>query len=331
MTPFRTPIPTPSFPFQLRHRDQLLSIGSCFAENIGSRLATSKFAICQNPFGILYNPMSILRGLQLIQAGYSFAENDLFLSRGLWHSFQHHSQFSNTDPKQVLTQLQSSLDAAHKTLQKCRCLFLTFGTAYVYQHIESDEIVANCHKLPASQFRKYRLATSEIVASYRALLVALNTTFPNLQIILTISPVRHIKDGILENQRSKATLLLAADTLCEIFDFVHYFPSYEYLMDDLRDYRFYAEDMLHPSKVAVDYIWRQFQQSFFSATTLQLQKKIEKISKSAAHRPFQVGSEAHQTFLRNLLTRIEILTREHPYLNFKQEKDGIYRQLSSNN
>lgn len=330
MSQFRIQVRPPKFPFQVDHQSGILSLGSCFAQNIGKRLAVLKFSICQNPFGILYNPISILNGLKYLDNNYQFTETDLFQYNDLWHSFQHHSQFSGLDKNEVLEVIQAEMQHATQAFQKCNRLFLTFGSAYVYEHLGSQQIVANCHKVPAKQFQKRRLEVSAIVDAYTPFLKQWKAAKPDLEVTLTVSPIRHIKDGIIENQRSKATLLLAIDKLCEALDFVHYFPAYELLMDDLRDYRFYAEDMLHPSKIAVDYVWQVFESSFLSETTLALNKQLHKLQQGLNHRPFQAASEAHQRFLGKLLKQIQQLERQYPYLSFEQEKGMVKTQLLRN-
>ncbi len=329
MNQFRTTLSASDFPFKISHQNQLLGLGSCFAEHIGARLERLKFPIVRNPFGILYNPMSMLKGLQLLQKQYQFSENDLFQHNGLWHSFQHHSQFSALDKAAVLAKIKKETQQASTALKQCDCLILTFGTAYVYKHLESQQIVANCHKLPARQFQKRRLGVAEIVEAYAPFLQEIQTANPALQVVLTLSPVRHIRDGIIENQRSKATLLLAVDALCEAFDFVHYFPAYELLMDDLRDYRFYATDMVHPSEVAIDYVWEHFQASLFSGETQQLNRQIQQVQQAAAHRPFQPKSVAHQTFLKKQLEKIRQLSEQYPILDFGEERSIFEANLNA--
>ena len=320
MSNFRTIFPLPEYPFQLHHQMMTISIGSCFAEHIGARLAALKFPICRNPFGILYNPMSIGNGLEFLLEDYLFKEEDLIQHHGIWHSFQHHSQFSGLDKAVVLGTIQKESEQAKAALKKVDCLILTFGTAYVYEHLEREQVVANCHKLAANNFRKHRLGVTEIVTAYRPLLQQLKNQNPAIKILFTVSPVRHIRDGIIENQRSKATLLLAIDALCEAFDFVHYFPAYEIVMDDLRDYRFYKADMVHPSEVAIDYVWDAFANSLFSEQSKQINRQIAKLQQAAAHRPFHVESEGHQSFLKKQLKKIELLSRQYAFLDFQEEQ-----------
>ena len=327
MSPFRTTLAVPNFPFQINHQGQILSIGSCFAENIGQRLETLKFPIKRNPFGILYNPMSILNALKSLHTGYEFTHKDLITYNGLWHSFWHHSQFSGEEQAAVLTDIQVQATEARKVLKACNRLLITFGTAYVYEHIARRQMVSNCHKIPAKNFQKKRLSIMEILAEYRVFLQELKSRNTDLEIIFTISPIRHIKDGIIENQRSKAVLLLAVEELCSTLDFVHYFPAYEILMDDLRDYRFYGEDMLHPSKVAVDYVWQQFESAFFNVKTLSLNRQIKKLQTGLSHRPFQPESEAHQTFLKKLFAQMKKLEASHPSLNFDSENEEFATKI----
>ena len=220
---FRTEINLPNYPFSIAYPNNIFSIGSCFASNMANQLQRLKFQVTDNPYGTLFNPISIANGLNLLLHNYEFSEHDLFTHQGLWHSYHHHSSFSGIDQTAVLNHLQYNSQQARTHLLNSDRILITLGSAYVHQHTTWGGIVANCHKLPANQFTKSKLGVSDITSAFVPVLEALKAQLPNLAILLTVSPVRHIKEGLVENQRSKATLLLAAEALCQ-FDFVHYFP-----------------------------------------------------------------------------------------------------------
>ncbi len=319
----RTELPAPSFPFRIRHEDQVLAIGSCFASHVGSRLERLKFKLLMQPCGIVFNPASIHQSIQQLLEGYTFSEYDLFEHQGLWHSYWHHSSFSGMDKQQVLNNIQQKTAVAQAFLARTNRLILTFGTAYAYHHLAQNIIVANCHKLPTQAFLKKRLTIEDILGLYVPLFQLLKSRNPDIEIILTVSPIRHTKDGIIENQRSKAILLLVTEALCQQFDFVHYFPAYEYMMDDLRDYRFYANDLVHPSDMAIEYVWQQFQTAFFDTATQRLNQQIEKIQKALAHRPQHPQSAAHQAFQQKQLAIIANLKIEYPNMSWATEEAMI--------
>ena len=317
MKVFRTPLPPLEYPSQINYPQSLLSLGSCFAEHIGSRLQTLQLPMLLNPFGILFNPLSIAQNLQHLLHKKTYRPTDLFEHQGLWHSFDHHSAFSHPDPQQALQRIQQSIDLAHAQLQQLDWLFITLGTAYVFKHQTTERIVANCHKLPANQFHHYRLSPATIYESLAPVISDLKELRPNLQIVLSISPVRHLRTGIMENQRSKAALLLAQDALCRDFKDIHYFPAYEIVLDELRDYRFYATDYAHPSEEAIEYIWTRFQQSLCSPTAQQIMKEIEPLLKSSQHRPRFPHSPQHQQFKAKQLIKVDELERKYPFLKLK--------------
>ena len=320
MTSFRTKTTLPPYPFSIDHQNSLLCIGSCFSENIGARLVRYKFPCLINPFGVLYNPISIQQTLHLLMDETQFKEADLFFHLDLWHSFFHHGRFSHPDKKTALANINSALEKASHFVKTTSRLLLTFGTANVFVLKSNHKIVANCHKVPADQFEKRRLTTTEIIEAFLLTLRNIKQHNPALEVILTVSPVRHIRNGLIENQRSKATLLLAVEALASQLDFVHYFPAYEILLDDLRDYRFYNKDLIHPNVVAVDYIWEDFQQAFFSEQTKMLLKKIEKIIQASEHRPFHPQTNTHREFVLKQLQNIQELEREYEFLDFEKEK-----------
>ena len=327
MQNFRTTFKISSLPFSISHQDKILSIGSCFAENIGGKLEENKFQILLNPFGILYNPSSVAQSLERIFKNEKIGEKDILQHNDLWHSRLHHTRFSQTDKATFLENINANLNAANVFLKQTNRLLITLGTAFVWEEKETGNIVANCHKRSQKLFTRRRLSISEIKENLLAILRKIKTQNSDLQVIMTLSPVRHTNDGFVENQRSKAALILAIDELCQEENFIHYFPAYELVQDDLRDYRFYAKDMLHPNEVAVDYIWEHFQDVLFTPQTKEIFREIKKLKVMASHRPFQVESVAHQNFLQNNLRRIEDLEKHYDFLNFAEERQIFESQL----
>lgn len=318
-TPFRTTLKLPKSTIQLSHQSSVMSVGSCFSEHIGERLSRAKFSVTINPHGILFNPISIADCLTQIINKQRYSERDIFYHNEKWQSFYHHGRFAKANEKACLKDINASIDSAHHTLKSLDFLLMTFGTANVFEYRKTGQIVANCHKVPNAEFERKRLTTQEIVKAFSPILQELKEINPKLKVILTVSPVRHIRDGLIENQRSKSTLLLAIDALANKYAFVDYFPAYELVIDDLRDYRFYNEDMIHPSKVAVDYIWNHFSNTYFSEHTKQLIQEIHKINQAKSHRPFDESSNSYQSFLEQQLTKINSLTAAHSFLNFEED------------
>ena len=329
MTDFRTILPPPDFDFSLTHQDIILSMGSCFAEHIGQRMANYKFASILNPFGIMYNPVSISTALHHLLSGKDYQASDLFFHQELWHSFDHHGAFSNADQELMLSQINENVKRVGAMLKKMTCLIVTLGTANVYVHKNSDRVVANCHKLPGQDFYRKMLSPEDIVAQLGGVLSQIKKLSPKLNVLLTVSPVRHIRDGLVENNQSKARLLLAVEKMVGVYDWVHYFPAYELIIDDLRDYRFFNNDLVHPSDMAIDYVWEYFANAFFPVETKELNKSIEKIIRASQHRPFHAESSAHQIFLQKQLLQISGLEKAFPSLNFEKERHIFETQFIS--
>ncbi len=320
-------IPQSSSPIDYAHK--LLLVGSCFAENIGNKLTANKFQVDVNPFGILYNPLSIKSALQDLIDNRLFCDNDLFEHQGIYNSFAHHSRFSATDADSCLSAINKRMDYSSKWLAESDYLIVTFGTAFVYFHKESNEVVSNCHKLPDSNFRRERISVERIVKEWQVLITKLQAFNPNIKILFTVSPIRHWKDGAHDNQLSKSTLLLAIDELVNEFDFCSYFAAYELVMDELRDYRFYAEDMIHPSNQTVDYIWQRFCETHLSKATQQQMAEWHDLQKALAHRPFNPKSETYKRFLEQNLAKLEQLTKKSPYFALSTEIAQLREQLQS--
>jgi hypothetical protein len=343
---FRTKVELPASLPPVTHAGQILLLGSCFAENMGRQLAENKFRVDVNPFGILYNPFSVSTALVEILKGKVYQEEDLFAYKeiirnkeynkqdlfaykDLWHSPMHHGSFSAATAGEVIRNINHRLQQAHKTVHQLDWLMLTFGTAYVYEQKETGRVVSNCHKLPESNFNRRLLSVDEIVNEYTSLIAGMTARNPNLKVLFTVSPIRHIRDGMHANQLSKSTLLLTIDRLQQLFPKqVFYFPAYEIVLDELRDYRFYADDMLHPSPLAVNYLWKCFSDSFFSAETKQVMTEVEDIRKDMAHKPFHPESEAYQRFLGQIVLKIERLIGKYPYLDFQKETELCHIRLN---
>ncbi|MDX1913251.1 MAG: GSCFA domain-containing protein [Saprospiraceae bacterium] len=326
---FRTILPVLPAPFRMEHTQRWMLVGSCFTEHIGARLAACKFHTQVNPNGIVYNPVSMASCLtRLLEGTRPYQADELFHHDGLWHSWEHHGRFSHPDKSAALAAINTGYRQGAAFLQECDGIVLTLGTAEVSVLRETGQIVANNHKTPAAWFETRRLNVGEIVESLMTVLQMWQTIRPHLRVIVSVSPVRHLRSGLVENQRSKAALLLAGAVLSERLEGVVYFPAYEWLMDDLRDYRFYAADMLHPSEAAIDYIWANFAETFFSEKTRALNVRIEKIRAAALHRPFHSDSEPHQAFLRAQLEAIAALRKEVPQLDFTAEENQFVEQMT---
>lgn len=318
-----TKVEMPAISSEILHSDKIMLMGSCFADNIGERLKSAKFNCLANPFGTLYNPLSISQALRQVISGRIYSEGDDELFRGndgLWHSWMHHSRFSSADMSECISTINSSISKASFQLKDIDKLIITFGSSWVYRLKQNGSVVANCHKQNDKLFNRERLTPEEIVSEWNALVSELKTMSPKLEIIFTVSPIRHRKDGFHANQLSKAGLLLAVDSICSSnSSFCSYFPAYEIMMDELRDYRFYADDMLHPSSIAVDYIWELFSGCFFSPSTVKLSDECRAIQTALAHKPFAPESEAYEKFIQNTKNKIIKLTENHPHINMDEE------------
>ncbi len=306
-------------------------MGSCFSENMGQKLIDQKFNVDMNPFGILYNPESIGNSLRILLEKSVFTEADLFQDQGLWNSFSHHSRFSDTNPEVALEKINSRIQSSHNFLKKADFLMITLGTSWIYKLINSGQVVANCHKVSAAQFDRYRLKVNEIVDTYEALLEKLWAFNPNLKVIFTVSPIRHLKDGAIENQLSKSTLLLAIDHLISKFGDrgCYYFPSYEIMMDELRDYRFYAEDMIHLSPLAINYIFERFTKSMFTVESMEIATEVLKVRKAMEHRPVNPQTAEFRKFINSSLVQIGQLSQRLSYLDFTLEKEYFEHKMTS--
>ncbi|MBK8442539.1 MAG: GSCFA domain-containing protein [Sphingobacteriales bacterium] len=328
MSSFRTEIQPPATGFPIQHRHQVGLIGSCFSEHIGDLLELYKYQVLRNPFGILYNPHSIAESMEYWANDALFSAEDLVWHQEQWHSFKHHSDFSNASQTACLEHIHQTLLQQRAQVPQLHTLLLTLGSAYVYERRDTGEIVGNCHRFAQDFFVKRRLSVAEIAAVLQKGLRALWQKNPTLRVVFTVSPVRHWRDGAHENQLSKSALLLAIDVLQQTFPAqVQYFPAYELLMDDLRDYRFYGADLLHPSPEAVQYIWQKFRQAFLSADDFSLLEQLEKLQKAARHRPRVRGTQQHLHFIHQQLLQLQQLTLQYPYLDVTAERAHFLQQL----
>ncbi len=317
---FFLPFQIPPFPFKISYTDKVLFIGSCFSEEIGNKMVHLKFDVLQNPNGILYDPLSIADALFSYIENKPFDEKNLFELNGLWHSWKHHSVFSGVNKKEVLQNINRSISDAHSFLKEAKILIITFGTAFNYQLKNGFKNVANCHKAPSDFFIKTLLPSEEIKAGFLSVITALEKLIPGLKIVFTVSPVKHIKDGIIENSRSKARLIEAVHSIIEEKENVSYFPAYELVNDVLRDYRFYKNDLVHPNDIAIDYVFEKFSHSFFDNSTKGIRKEIEKILSAINHKPFFKESEAHQKFIASQIQNIEKLEGTYSFIDLSKEK-----------
>ena len=315
---------------RMQQGQRLVMMGSCFATAMGQRLQQAKFDVELNPYGVLYNPASISAALRRLSEGRLYGEEELFFHAGCWHSPMHHSDFSATTVEEALQHINARMRQAAEAISHMDVLLVTWGTAWVYRNLSDGKVVGNCHKLPERMFERTRLDIGEVVDDYTQLLEQLFHARPRLQVIFTVSPIRHLRDGLHDNQLSKATLLLAIDRLCRLFPRqVSYFPAYELLMDELRDYRFYAADMAHPSEVAEAYVWECFSQHCLTPEALQLMHSCEEIGKALAHKPLHPESDEYKRFLEQIVLKIERLTEKYPYLDFKNERETCHTLLKA--
>ena len=314
---FTTKIPIQKSSFPIDYDSKILLLGSCFAENMGEKFEYFKFQTVVNPFGIIFNPVSLVKIIERsVQKNY-FTEDDIFYHNDLWHCYDVHSELSNWDKNTFLNSLNELINTTHQQLNDSTHIIITLGTSWVYRNIESNEIVANCHKVPQKEFTKELLSIETIVQSLESILFHVSILNPNCKFIFTVSPVRHIKDGFVENTLSKAHLISAIQKIITHHPLSNtYFPAYEIMMDELRDYRFYAEDMLHPSQTAVDYIWIQFFENYISESEFGLMNDIYSIQKGLNHRPFNPNTESHKKFLHQLELKIKTIQNQYPFIKF---------------
>ncbi|TVZ08909.1 GSCFA family protein [Cellulophaga sp. RHA_52] len=315
----QTKVPLKPSTFQINYSNKLLLLGSCFAEHIGNKFSYYKMQAVTNPFGVLFHPQAITQLVKNAVLEEKYTEKDIFNQNERWHSFNAHSVLSTPSKQKLVQNLNAAVTETRQVLTNATHIVVTLGTAWVYKHLELNKVVANCHKVPQKAFNKQLLTVTEIEASLQELISLVKSVNTNAKFIFTVSPVRHIKDGFVENQRSKSHLLTAVHNTIELEKNrgdAFYFPSYEIMMDELRDYRFYKEDMVHPSKLAVDYIWEKFSDVWLTKKALETTIKVGAVQRGLEHRPFNSESEEHQKFLKNIQEKITYLQKEYPFISF---------------
>ncbi|MBQ6580899.1 MAG: GSCFA domain-containing protein [Alistipes sp.] len=321
---FRTTIELKPFDRRIDHSQPILSLGSCFASNVAERLSRAKFCVTSSPTGILFNPESIAATLDRFDAvargdnGALPAAEDLAYGNERWFSYDFHSDFSATDATDALAAMQEAVRHGAQALKDAQVVIITFGTAFVFRNKQSGDVVTNCHKQPQALFQREMMSAEQIATRYISLMQG---PLAGKQVIFTVSPVRHLADGLEHNSLSKATLRVAVDLIQKACPNAYYFPSYEIVMDELRDYRFYADDMTHPSRMAIDYIWERFGEVAFSDKTKALNERIERIVKASEHRPFNRNGQEYKAFCRTQREKISQLESEHPSVCMAKEKE----------
>jgi len=315
---FRTEIPLPSYPFRVDYHSQIYGLGSCFVDNMRTKFAYYQFQHRINDFGVIFNPASINILVNRILKQDFFTENDIFQHQNIWKSFDLHSVMNHPEQTEILKRINTKLQENSSFIRQADLIIFTLGTAWVYRHKKSQKIVANCHKIAGNEFDKILLSPTEIADSLAQMKDLVFTANPRAKILFSISPVRHLKDGFVDNQRSKAHLLTAVHNIVD-HEKSFYFPAYEILMDDLRDYRFYDFDMIHPNLTAINYIWQIFQESLIDKKAFSVMTEIDKINKALQHKAFNPDSEAYQKHLKNTLQKIKKLQREYSWMKFENE------------
>jgi GSCFA family len=317
-TDFRLPLEVEPSLQKINHQDKILLMGSCFTEHMAEHLARLKFNVLDNPHGILFNPVSIAQALFSYIENRRYRLDDLFFQNECWNSWDHHSRFSDPEKEKALERINKSVSQAHTYLQQADWLVLTLGSAFVYE-LPQGKVVANCHKVPTDKFKKRLLTIEDILSVLDNVMHRLFFFNPKIRVIFTVSPVRHSRDGYIANNRSKATLLHGVHHLVDKFDRLHYFPAYELVIDDLRDYRFFAEDMVHPNYLATRYVWDHFRKSFVNPELFSLLDELQKLNQAKNHRSMHPTSVAHRNFLLSQKLKAKNLVERFPYLDLSSE------------
>ena len=313
---FRTPIPIPKSKNPIDYNSKIMSLGSCFAVNMSEKFDYFKFQNTTNPFGILFHPLAIEKLIEFAVSGKQFTEKDIFFHNERWHCFDVHSDLSNSSKVELIANLNAIIKSTLRQLQEASHIIITYGTSWVYRNLDTNEIVANCHKVLQAAFSKEILTFEIIENAIQNTIELIQKINPNVNFIFTVSPVRHLKDGFVENQLSKAHLIAALHSSNLQLATSSYFPSFEIMLDELRDYRFYAEDMIHPNPVAIDYIWERFSETSISEESHSVMKEVETIQKGLQHRPFNPNSESHLKFEEKISEKITKLVIQYPFIKF---------------
>ena len=316
---FHLTFPIKPFEQKINYQQKMLFVGSCFADNIGDLLLKYKFNSLINPHGILYNPFSISTAINRYIDNKSLKEDELFFANDLWNSWEHHSKFSNENKEEGLKLINEKIAEAHTQLKDADWLFITLGSAFVYKHIDNNSIVGNCHKIPQKQFEKILINSDEIIKEYKELFIKLKKNNSKIKIVFTVSPVRYIRDGVIENNHSKAQLLSAVHQLEKEFENVFYFSAYELVIDDLRDYRFYKADLVHPNDLAIEYVFDKLKETMFDIRTIEIYEKVKSLIAGINHRPFNENSESHKKFKSSLFKICKDLESIIPSADFSAE------------
>ena len=298
------------------YNSKVVLLGSCFSENMAEKFLYYKFQTEVNPFGVLFHPVAILDFLTRAHQDIPYNEKDVFFSHGYWQSYRAHSKLNRISKIELLDTLNTAQASIQNQLKSASHVVLTFGTAWVYTHIQTNSVVANCHKQPAQEFEKSILRSDQLAETFEAILSILKAFNPEVTVIFSISPVRHLKDGFVENNQSKAHLIAALHSVLKPSKKTHYFPSYEIVMDELRDYRFYKEDMVHPNQLAIDYIWEKFQSIWIDPRVNPTLKEVNRIQKGLSHTPFNPSTSEHAAFLSKLAGAIQVLETRFPFMKF---------------
>jgi GSCFA family len=321
---FHSELTPKSFSIKMKHTDKLLLVGSCFTEQIGRKLAAHKFDVLENPNGILFNPISIAKAVMSYAKEKLYSEEELFYYNELWASREHHTQFSNIEKATALKNINESQQKAIDFIKTADWILLTLGSAFVYEWKDIDakenyeNVAANCHKIPTDKFNRQLTEPEKIKTILQKMEATVRAINPTVKFIYTISPVRHLREGFVENNRSKATLIQAVHALTNDSN-IFYFPAYELVIDDLRDYRFFAEDLVHPNYAATNYVWEKFVPTVIDEPSQELMKEINEINAAISHKAFNPASEAHKKFLKSNLIKVQNLQVQNPYLNFEIE------------
>lgn len=319
---FTTKIDIPKSRFKINHSHKIMLAGSCFADNVGLKLREAKFNCLVNPFGAIYNPLSVARLLSMSLDGETLTKDSpqVFKASDGWHSWLHHSRFSAETCEELCHNVNETTARVAQRLKECDVMIITFGTSIYYSLCAGGDIVANCHKQKDSLFVRRRMSPEEIATCWRQLIIRLKQTNDKLKIIFTVSPIRHKRDGMHTNQLSKSALMLGIDILCQEFpDTTEYFPAYEIVMDELRDYRFYADDLVHPANIAIEYIWQRFCDTHIDKQTTDVMRSCSAVAASIAHRPSNPDSKEYKTFIESIINKINNIKKNFPYIDMEQE------------
>jgi hypothetical protein len=309
--------------FSINHGDQILALGSCFSQEIGGCLEDSKFRININPFGTLYHPEAIARVLEYGLGRQQWHPEYATRQQDVWYSWHHHGKVSSLSEEGLQRHIEKIHSELIASLKKTRIIMITPGTAWGYNLKSSNQVVANCHKAPAQIFEKIMMPPESVSACFQKMIDNVREQFPEIKFVFTVSPVRHLRDGFHENQLSKSSLLLGIQEIVEQNEDVYYFPSYEIMLDELRDYRFYAADKIHPSEEAIHYIWKRFRSWCMNETTEMLIQEINALQAQLRHKAFHTETPQYKLFKERLMTQLDKLTDKYPEIDWGKEMERV--------